>query len=99
MSDEVSAVAIGSGMGKWIRSLIFPGVAGVIITIMLTYMELLKSNPEAGMDLLKGWGPGFVFGLLALVVVGVFLDKMVDAQRSSVDAQQKVAVALTQSNT
>jgi hypothetical protein len=92
---EIST-AVGDAMGKWIRSLIYPGVAGAIIAILLTYMQLLKTNPTAGTDLLKGWGPGFVLGLLALVVVGVFLDKMVDAQRSSVDAQQKVAVALTQ---
>jgi hypothetical protein len=93
--NETSAIVSG-GLGKWMRGLIFPGVAGVILTILLTYMELVKTNPAAGTELLKGWGPGFVLGLLALVVVGVFLDKMVDAQRSSVDAQQKVAVALTQ---
>lgn len=96
MSDATSSVAIGNGMAKWARGLIYPGAAGVIITIMLAYAELLKRDPVAAMDLLKGWGPGFVLGLLALVVVGVFLDKMVDAQRSGVDAQQKVAVALTQ---
>jgi hypothetical protein len=92
---EIST-AVGEAMGKWIRGLIYPGVAGAIIAILLTYMQLLKTNPTAGTDLLKGWGPGFVLGLLALVVVGVFLDKMVDAQRAGVEAQQKVAVALTQ---
>jgi hypothetical protein len=89
-------IAVEGGVNKWLRSLIYPGVAGVVITILLAYMELLKANPAAGGDLLRSWGPGFVLGLIALVVIGVFLDKMVDAQTSSVEAQQKVAVALTQ---
>ena len=87
---------VGTGIGKWAKNLIYPGAAGVIVTILLGYMELLKVNPTAGTDLLRSWGPGFVLGLLALLVIGVFLDKMVDAQRSSVSAQQQVAVALTQ---
>jgi ubiquinone biosynthesis protein UbiJ len=81
---------------KWIRHLLYPGAAGIMLAITLSFIKLLGTDPAAGTELLRGWGPGFVLGLLALVVVGAFLDKMVDAQRSSVDAQQKVAVALTQ---
>ena len=81
---------------KWIRNLMYPGAAGVMLAITLGFIDLLKTNPTAGADILKSWGPGFVLGILALVVVGTFLDKMIDAQQSSVEAQQKVAVALTQ---
>lgn len=80
---------------KWVRALIYPGAAGVMIAFTLGFFDLLKRDPAASSELLRGWGPGFVLGLLALIVLGSFLDKMVDAQRSSVDAQQKVAIALT----
>jgi ubiquinone biosynthesis protein UbiJ len=93
---SAAAIAVKDGVSKWALHLVYPGVAGVVVTILLAYTELLKSDPTAAGDLLKSWGPGFVLGLLAMVVIGVFLDKMVDAQRAGVDAQQKVAVALTQ---
>jgi hypothetical protein len=81
---------------KWIRHLIYPGIAGMMIAITLGILDLLKSSPTAGIDLLKSWGPGFLLGLLAIAVVGTFLDKMTSSWQSSVDAQQRVAVALTQ---
>ncbi len=84
------------GMLKWIRNLLYPGVAGVMIAITLGIIDLLKSSPNAGVELLKSWGPGFLLGLLAIAVVGTFLDKVTSSWQSSVDAQQQVAVALTQ---
>ena len=84
------------GTVKWLRNLLYPGVAGVMIAITLGIVDLLKSSPTAGVELLKSWGPGFLLGLLAIAVVGTFLDKMTSSWQSSVDAQQQVAVALTQ---
>ncbi len=92
---------IESGPGRWFKHLLYPGVAGVMLAICLGLIELLKSNPAAGIELLKSWGPGFLLGLLAIVIVGTFLDKMAAAWdkmagswQSSVDAQQQVAVSL-----
>ena len=88
---------IGSeGPAGWLRKLLYPGAAGLMLAVTLAFFELLKINPAASAELLKLWGPGFVLGLLALLVVGSFLDKMVDAQQSGVQAQQRVAIALTQ---
>lgn len=86
----------GGGIGKWLKGLMFPGIAGVMLAITLGFIEMLKQDGNAGTDLLKSWGPGFLLGLLAIVIIASFLDKMVDSQQSSVDAQQRVAVALTQ---
>lgn len=89
-------IAGETGAVKWIRNLLYPGVAGVMIAITLGIIDLLKSSPTAGVELLKSWGPGFLLGLLAIAVVGTFLDKMTSSWQSSVDAQKQVAVALTQ---
>jgi hypothetical protein len=82
-------------LGKWLRGLMYPGLAGMMLAMVAGFVELLKINPAAGTEMLKSWGPGFVLAILALVVVGSFLDKMVDAQTTAVDAQQKVALALS----
>lgn len=83
------------GTASWLKAMVFPGAAGVGLAVVLAFIGLLKGSPEAG-DVLKLWGPALVLGLPALIMAGTFLDKMVDAQHSSVEAQQKVAVALSQ---
>jgi hypothetical protein len=92
----LAQLAPPGGVGKWLRGLVYPGAAGLMLALALGFFELLKNNPAAGIEVLKSWGPGFVLALLALVVVGSFLDKIVDAQTAGVEAQQKVAVALAQ---
>lgn len=91
----IGQLAPGVNPARWFRGLFYTGAAGVGVVITLGFLDLLKNNPSSASEVLRGWGPGFVLGLLALVVGGAFLDKMVDAQRSSVEAQQEVAVALT----
>ena len=96
MTNPFAQLAPEGGLTKWVRGIMYPGAAGVMLAVTLALLDLLKTSPSAAMDLLKTWGPGFVLGLLALLVVSSFLDKMVDAQKSGVEAQQQVAVALTQ---
>jgi Mg2+/citrate symporter len=89
-------------VGKFFRSLMFPGVAGAVLVVGGAFFELLRVNPALGVDLLRSWGPAFILGLIALVMVAAFMGQIVDAQQANVEAQQRnadanqqVAVALT----
>ncbi len=58
------------------------GGAGSAAVVLGGY-QLLRQQPDRAFALLQGWGPAFLLGLVALVVMGRFLDGLSQGVRES----------------
>jgi hypothetical protein len=80
--------------GGWLRHLLFPGVMGVVVAIVMELFQLLNAQPKEAIDLLSHWGPNFVLGLLIVAIIGGLLSQVVDISRDGVAAQRQMAEAM-----
>jgi methyl-accepting chemotaxis protein len=80
--------------GDLIKDLLFTGVGGVSLTMIYQFFELMKGHPE----LLLKWGPNFMLVLLAITVVGVLANRVVDALSSGIDRMSEATQSSAEAN-
>jgi hypothetical protein len=83
-SDESRAAEVAVGFrGGWFRhiSMAIGGASGAAVA--LGGYEVLRSQPARAFALLQGWGPTFLLVLVALLIVGKFLDGLNQTVRES----------------
>lgn len=98
-------LALGFRSG-WLKhvGVMVGGASGA--AVVLGAYEVLRSEPARAFDLLQGWGPAFLLGMLGMVIGGKFLEGLnqtvkesfsmvASGVQSSAEAQGRTAEALT----
>lgn len=75
-------VKVGFRAG-WFRNIgVAIGGAGGAAVVLGGY-DLLRSQPAQAFDLLKSWGPAFLIAMVAIFILGKFLDGLLSTIRES----------------
>jgi methyl-accepting chemotaxis protein len=81
-AEQVSEVKVGFRSG-WFRNVgvVIGGASGT--ALVLSAFEVLRSEPTKAFALLQNWGPAFLIAMLAIFVLGKFLDGLNQTVRES----------------
>jgi hypothetical protein len=82
LSAPKAEVALGFRSGLLKRLGVAVGGAGGAAVVLGAY-EILRTQPEKAFALLQAWGPAFLIALVAIFVVGRFLDGLNSTVRES----------------
>lgn len=79
----------------WVRKLLYPSVGGLVTGLVIVFFKLFDKQPVLAIDLLKAWGPNFLLGLVVLAVIAGLMSRLMDISLAGVQAQGKMAEAMT----